>query len=229
MNQQDHTITTKVPAPGTDAVRELVWQRFSAALLEDHLDSGLGWDTWKEKQAGVQSNAATCRNEERIFSRLYQEYQLPLIHYVMKQFRFSFHESEELVQDTFCKLWINRHLLTRAENAVHYLFISARNRSIDCKRSRAIRREKFSELAVEHREVTKNEDAVIYREYLRCFQQSMERLPPRTRKIFRLNVLEGKSTKEISDQLGTSQQTVKNQLSMALRLVKEDLRSYRDA
>lgn len=54
---------------------------------------------------------------------------------------------------------------------------------------------------------------------------AINRLTPKSREIFQLSKIEGLNNQEISSQLGISYRTVENQLSLALKKIKEDLNS----
>ena len=59
-----------------------------------------------------------------------------------------------------------------------------------------------------------------------AMEQALERLPKRCRTIFILCRLEGLSHKEIGERLDISPKTVENQMTKALRVLKEAARPF---
>jgi RNA polymerase sigma-70 factor (ECF subfamily) len=67
------------------------------------------------------------------------------------------------------------------------------------------------------------ESQVIANELHAELLQVVDKLPPTTRKVFRMSRIEQKSTREIARELSLSEQTVKNNISMALLSLKKHL------
>jgi RNA polymerase sigma-70 factor (ECF subfamily) len=59
-----------------------------------------------------------------------------------------------------------------------------------------------------------------------AINQSLDKLPPRCREIFKLSRFEGKSNQEIASQLGISKRTVELQVSNALSLLRQELKGF---
>src|SRR5688500_13465387 len=104
MSQYCKPLVKVHPTPDRETIQELVWQRLSTALIEDKLDTGLFCLLSQREEL----QALHRKREEQLFTQLYEQYRQPLVYYVMKKFSFSYQDSEELVQDTFCRLWTNR-------------------------------------------------------------------------------------------------------------------------
>jgi RNA polymerase sigma-70 factor (ECF subfamily) len=62
-----------------------------------------------------------------------------------------------------------------------------------------------------------------------AFREALGALPPRKREVFTLARFQGLSYAEIAGVLGTSPQTVANQMSAALQQLRVALRSFRGA
>jgi RNA polymerase sigma-70 factor (ECF subfamily) len=65
------------------------------------------------------------------FGELFKFYDAPLTTYIMGFTRSQF-LTEEIVQDVFLKIWLNRTTLTEIECFKSYLFVTARNHTLDC-------------------------------------------------------------------------------------------------
>ena len=57
-------------------------------------------------------------------------------------------------------------------------------------------------------------------------QRAMDKLPEKARLVFILKRHEGLSLNEIADQLGISPKTVENQITRALKILKDELEPY---
>ncbi|MDE1192336.1 MAG: RNA polymerase sigma-70 factor [Arachidicoccus sp.] len=70
------------------------------------------------------------------------------------------------------------------------------------------------------------EDEMELRELKIMVEQAVKRLPAKCRKIYHLSRNEGFSNKQISAQLNLSVKTVENQLTIALRRIRNALKSF---
>lgn len=133
-------------------------------------------------------------------------------------------ETEELLQDIFIKIWENREKLTEIEYARNYLMQVARNKVIDKLRNLQIRRRVLAEIK-RSKEVfdSSTGDECAFREYYRIVQQAIDKLPPKRRVIFRLNIENGLSHDEIAQQLKISRSVVQKQLYSASHFVRNYL------
>ena len=64
---------------------------------------------------------------------------------------------------------------------------------------------------------------VEYDDFMELFERALKRLPPTQQRIIRLSKLEHLSNKEVAVKLSLSEQTVKNQLSLGLKELREVL------
>jgi RNA polymerase sigma-70 factor (ECF subfamily) len=66
-------------------------------------------------------------------------------------------------------------------------------------------------------------ESMNHDELLRLIESKVDELPERTRTIFRMSRFEQLSIPEISKALGLSEQTIKNQLSIALKNLRDGI------
>lgn len=136
----------------------------------------------------------------------------------------SHEEAKEVVQDVFIKLWMSRTKIRQEETLRSLLFIIAKNYLINSYRSK-INSPVYEEYIM-HKEtmiVNDTEYQVEYHDFLNKFNKAMEYLPPTQRKIVTLSKIYQFSNKEIVEKLSLSKQTVKNQLSLGLKTLREKL------
>ena len=73
-------------------------------------------------------------------------------------------------------------------------------------------------------EVIENtDDSIIYNELLELANQTIEKLPPKRKTVYKLSRHEGMSIKEIAGKLNISTRTAENHLGKALKYLKEEL------
>ena len=132
--------------------------------------------------------------------------------------------AEDAVQEAFCRLW-ERRRSWRGEGSVSgLLFRLARNRAISAHRhleAEARAAEAAGERLPRHQAAPE-----LPNDGLRMvLERAIAALPPRRREVFLLRVVHELSYKEIAAVMGTSPQTVANQLSHALAFLRQRLPS----
>ncbi len=140
------------------------------------------------------------------------------------QFTKSPEESEEIVQDVFVKLWTNRQAIRQEDTLRSLLFIMTKHQLINAFRARV--NQPVYEEYVEYREVMAESDPQLlleYQDFLKRFKTAMKALPETQQKVITLSKLWQLSNKEIAEKLSLSEQTVKNQLSIGLKMLRQEL------
>jgi RNA polymerase sigma-70 factor (ECF subfamily) len=130
--------------------------------------------------------------------------------------------SEDIVSDCFIKLWDNRRSLKQESHVKHFLYLIARNSSINYLREQKKERQKENILIQltplnEKHVLEKLIEAETYKELYQIYA----RLPKKCRTIFEMFYIERKPIKEIAKELSVSVNTVKSQKQRALQLLRE--------
>lgn len=164
-----------------------------------------------------------CHNEAA-FRRLYDMYHQDVYRYsisFLKQETYA----EEIVQEVFMKVWMNRENLDPSRSFKSYLFTITRNLTLNFLRKAANDRQLLSEVFY-HKQLFSNpiERKINEDDFERIKQEAIMRLPPRRKRIFEMSRFEGKSYEEISKELDISISTVKNQMSKALETLRDFLK-----
>jgi len=132
--------------------------------------------------------------------------------------------AEEITSDTFIKLHRIHDRFNTYNNIQAFLFITARNASLDYLRHRERQRQNLAELQT--REEQSPEAFPLFAEtnieadVLQFIYSEIEKLPPKSKLIFKLFYLEGRSVGDIANMMNISTQTVANQKTTALKLLR---------
>lgn len=167
--------------------------------------------------------AMVATGNRQAFTQLYTTHLNNLYRYIFL-FTKSKEETEEILQEIFIKIWENREKLPEVDSLKNYLFRSAKNKLIDNIRHLQIRQRVLSEIKrTKDISETSTSDQCAYREYYHVVQQAIEKLPPKRKLIFRLNIENGLSQDEIAIQLNISKSVVQKQTYKASHFVREYL------
>lgn len=155
--------------------------------------------------------------DQEAFTALYNKYWYPLLTYVMKAVR-VYSEAEDIVQELFTSLWKRREALEVNASLSTYLFNSGRYmaiRSIERNISRSNYLQRLSD-QLDNGGVPSPETLLHMRNLEEQMELAIRSLPEKMREIFNLSRKQQLSYKEIAEQLGISEETVRKQISNAL-------------
>jgi len=147
-----------------------------------------------------------------------------------KLFRLAFRflkdaeQSEEIVQETFINLWVNREKLDSQGNIWLYLYVIGKRLSLNELRNISQSKIHTENLLANFSEThNTTEESVFANEFELLTKKVIGDLPKQQQIIFRLSRFEGFSHREIADQLNISPNTVKNHMGTALKTIKSRL------
>lgn len=162
------------------------------------------------------------------FNSLYETYADSLYGFVLLHLK-STSQAEDIVQDTFLKLWNMRAGLSLEGSFKAMLFTMAKNQIIDQFRQQ-INRPDFEDYLrfCEDENLLDNSsmDKIYYDDFLEKLAIAKQLLTPQQRTIFELSREDGMSNAEIVAVTQLSEQTVKNHLSAALKTLRSELQKY---
>ena len=133
--------------------------------------------------------------------------------------------AKDVVQEIFVMLWQKRASLNIPDHPEAYLKRTTINRAYNAIK----RRKRYTDLTVLADEPSRNaegEELTEAADLEVIVQSALEKLPTRCREVFVLKRMEGYSLKEIAAKLDISPKTVENQMTKALKLLKEALLPY---
>ena len=133
-------------------------------------------------------------------------------------------DAQELVQEVFVKVWENRETLDETRSFNSYLFTISKNTILNYFRKKA-NEQSYIDYIKKNTSLTynKTEEDLAYEELMEKANRVIELLPARQKEIYRLSREQGLSNEEIARQLKISKKTVENQVTLALKFLRERL------
>lgn len=135
--------------------------------------------------------------------------------------------TQEIVQDVFLKIWINRASLSNIESFKAYLFVVARNHAFNCLKQLARennRKKEWVTSVLQDASYSSDDTAEIDAGAL--VDEAVDLLPPQQKKVYTLSRRDGLKQEEIARELNVSLETVKKHMVLALRFIRNYLRSH---
>ena len=160
------------------------------------------------------------QNNVSAFNTIYLHYSKPLYIYLLHKLKDP-ELCNDVLQDIFVAVWEKRDELIIAISIKAYLYQAARFKIIDIYR-RDVKYQKYlAELAgyiiLDPSAIT---DRIDNRKKLEEIEIAVNNLPEKMKEIFILSRFEHQSNRDIASKKNLSQQTVKNQISKALRILR---------
>lgn len=161
--------------------------------------------------AGIKRDDYNCYNQ--LFVRYYSR--LCLYVYNLTQ---NYAASEDVVQELFIRLWINRQKLEINDSISGYLYRASKNATLNYLRAEKSRHRSIQNMPFQ--ELHTDENLIAQVEFSAALNRCIEQLPARSKDVFLKSRMDGMKQQEISDQLGISVKTIKNQIWKSLQFLK---------
>ena len=169
-----------------------------------------------------------ANDDEAALKELIRLYSSKLFAYALK-FTKSREYAEELVQETFVRLWLHRKKLKQELSFNAYLFTIAKHLAFDFLKKTAQEAELKAALLENYTPLYNPVEAQLkYEEYERMAIQAIGHLSPKRQLIYKLSRENGMTYDEIALHLGISRNTVKEQIAQATKSIKDYLYSHTD-
>ncbi len=157
------------------------------------------------------------------FNTLFRDYSSRLYHFVYGYLK-SDVESEEVVQEVFTIVWEKRRRLKEGLSFKSYLFTIAYNIIKKHFRKRSYLIEYFNTAIIEDDLDIDTLQEIDYVSLQGYITDLIEKLPARRKEIFIKSRIDGLSINEIADSMNISHKTVENQISTALKYIRNCLK-----
>ena len=136
-------------------------------------------------------------------------------------------EAQDIVQELFIAIWNNPESLQVHTSLKSFLYAATRNRVLN-----QIRKNKTSHNFIQllgqslSQQDFKTIEDIDLHDLTRIIDAEIENLPPRMREVFELSRKQFLTHKEIAERLGTSEETVKKQISNSLKVLRVKLEDH---
>ena len=167
------------------------------------------------------------RGSQKAFDDIYAMYSKRLFAYCL-QYTKSVEDAEDIVQDVFVKLWINRENIRQEVTLRSLLFIMSKYSLINAYRSR-VNSLLYEDYVATYMGAASENDMnsqLEYDDFVHHVKKILKDLPITQRSVVELSRIEQLNNKEIAEKLSLSEQTVKNQLSLGLKILREKLKEF---
>ena len=156
------------------------------------------------------------------FRTIYTRYYRALYNFV-RQLTDDCQEAEDITAETFVKLWKLHDRFETEQNIKAFLFITARNASLNFLRYKKNQLESKKELFYLHDEEdnpTPGNEMPTELELLELIQSTLDELPYRQKEIMHLILIEGLNDFEVATRLNKNPRTIQNLRNIALKFMR---------
>lgn len=163
------------------------------------------------------------QGDEHAFGELFHIWKNKLYFFVYKISN-SQQIAEDVVQEVFIKLWLNRGKLNSVDNFNAWLFRIAQNHLISGMRRMAVETTILADLQAKAPSQFENADETLLLKQLeQKIQEAVNNLPQRQKQIYTMARIEGLKQEEIANQLSLSISTIQNHMTEALKNIKKQI------
>lgn len=150
---------------------------------------------------------------------LFQSHYADLKSIIAYKFK-RYHDAEDIVQDAFYNI-LRAENLDQIENPKAYLYQTASNLALNRIRKQKHHDSWLQAQDAEQLQEVSPEQIVISRKMLAEVNESMNQLPEKYRRTFLLSRVEGKTYKEISQELHIAESTVEKHIIKVLKFLRD--------
>lgn len=133
--------------------------------------------------------------------------------------------SKDLVQDVMIKLWEKRKQINIKGSLKGYLFKACHNQFLQQLRKQKKQPDLLDKIrwdTIYESYFEQKDDDAYLKSTMAKLEELIDKLPPKCKEIFIMNKLERRKYREIAQDMGISIKTVENQMSKALRIIREN-------
>jgi RNA polymerase sigma-70 factor (family 1) len=164
-----------------------------------------------------------AEGDETAFESIYRSY-VPQLASFLKRFSVSDREADEIIQETFLRVWLKRDKLPEIEfpkawvfRITSHIILNYLKRSVTEEKAKQVLR---NQSKLEHNDT---EESLYLHQLMGAISSAVDNLSPQRKRIYEMSRQDGLSIPEIAVKLGLSSNTVKNTLTSSLQLIREFL------
>jgi RNA polymerase sigma-70 factor (ECF subfamily) len=160
--------------------------------------------------------------DSEAFKKVYQVYGKK-IYNVARKFGLNHEDAEEIIQETFLKIWNNRTKIDLSLSFNAYIYTIAKSILLNNIRKNATINT-YKNYIKTSEAVNTTEDEILFADLERNFNQFLNAMPPQRKMIFIMSKFQDMNNNDIAEKLNLSKRTVENQLYRALCSLKADMK-----
>lgn len=131
--------------------------------------------------------------------------------------------AEEVVQETFVNLWINKEYIDQSKEITSFIFVIAKRICLNNLRKLKYANTYLTQVSVQY--INDVQEKIEYSEFEKSMISKVALLPKQQRIAFELSRFEGFTHQQIADKMGVSPHTVKNHIAQALAYLRKSFRA----
>jgi len=158
------------------------------------------------------------------FAEIYQRYKYVLHHHAWNK-TLNEEDAKDTIQEVFTTLWTKREHIEVGSNLSGYLYTCVRNHILNMMARKQVKTKYIDSI----QQFSTLQDSVVTDHRVRenqlrsAIEKEISALPPRMREVFELSRKQNLSHKQIAELMGTTEQTVKKQMTYALKTLRKKL------
>lgn len=157
------------------------------------------------------------------FDALFRKYSEPLYAFALSMTRDPF-AAQDITQLVFLKIWEKRARINEHLSFKSFLFSVTYHEAISWIRKEKSEKRRINEFVhISGFQTNETEILIEFKNIEGIANQLIEGLPEKRKEIFKLSREQGYSNKDIAERLGISVKTVENQMTSALKYLREKL------
>ncbi len=173
---------------------------------------------------------ALQRGEKSAYEEIYNDF-FGVIYHLSLQYLHNEKISEEIVQDSFMKLWEIRDTLNEQFNIRNFLYTITKNNCLNYLRNQKIalkhqEKIKYLEMQFNYEALEKLGNYLEFEVLREKIDQAIAALPEEIRETFLLSRFDELHYKEIAEKQSISIKTVEARMTKALRILRLELKDY---
>ena len=176
----------------------------------------------KETDFGILASRIKA-SDQAAFEILFNSFQAKIFNFLLFKTKDS-DAAEDLLQETFLKVWKNRSTLDETRSIQNYLYTIADNLAHNHFRHAKVVADHSARVESRMFTIIDNPQFIMEeKEYHLALTAAIEALPEKTRIVFLMSRMEDLTYEEIADRLSLSIKTVESHMTKALKLLRKAL------
>lgn len=164
------------------------------------------------------------KDDEEAFQKLFFDF-FPSLCVFAHRYVENWESCEDIVQDTFFKIWKNRKKLEINTSGRNFLLTSVRNSCVDYLRRKELEKS-WQQESQERMALFASYELYSTIELEEMLNTALARLPEKIRIVFEKNRFEGMTYNEIASEQDISVKTVEAYMTKALKQLRIELKDY---